>query len=104
MSQRKTFIESLFDISFNHYVAIKVIGILYIIAVALISLGCFVLLLGAFSSGGMNIIYGLIGTPLVWMLYVIMARIGLESLVASIKTSENTTQMLDIMRSKQNPY
>lgn len=104
MSQRKTFIESLFDISFNSYVAIKVIGILYIIAVAVISLGCFALLIGSFGSGGMNIIYGLIGTPLVWMLYVILARIGLESLVASIKTSENTTQMLDIMRSKQNPY
>jgi hypothetical protein len=103
MSNKRSFVESLFDISFNNFVAVRVIGILYILAIGLVSLGCLGLLIGSFSSGGANIFFGLIGAPLIWIVYVILIRIGLESLAASIKTSENTAQMLEIMR-KENPY
>lgn len=105
MSQRKSFIESLFDISFNNFVAIRVIGILYIISVALISLVCLGVIFSSLASGNISTILGaLVFTPLGWIFYVILIRIGLESLAAAIKTSENTAQMLEIMRNKQNPY
>jgi uncharacterized membrane protein len=105
VSQRKSFIESLFDISFNNFVAIRVIGILYIISVALISLVCLGVIFSSLASGNISTILGaLVFTPLGWIFYVILIRIGLESLAAAIKTSENTAQMLEIMRNKQNPY
>jgi uncharacterized membrane protein len=105
VSQRKSFIESLLDISFNNFVAIRVIGILYIISVALISLVCLGVIFSSLASGNISTILGaLVFTPLGWIFYVILIRIGLESLAAAIKTSENTAQMLEIMRNKQNPY
>lgn len=104
MASRKTFIESLFDFSFNNFVAIRIIGILYIVSIALISLGSIAGILGVLASGNISAIFAtLIFVPLAWFCYVILIRIALESLVASIKTSENTAQMLEIMR-KQNPY
>jgi uncharacterized membrane protein len=105
MTQKKSFIESLFDFSFNNFVAIRVIGILYIISISLISLICLGLIFSTLASGDLSRILGvLIFAPLVWIFYVILIRIGLESLAAAIKTSENTAQMLEIMRNKQNPY
>ena len=98
MTKRRAFTESLFDFSFNSFVAIRVIGILYIISIALVSLSCLGMFWGSVSQGGINILFGLIGTPLFWGLSVIVIRIGLESLVAAIKTSENTAQILEIMR------
>jgi uncharacterized membrane protein len=104
MTQKKSFLESLFDFSFNNFVAIRVIGVLYIISIALISLVCLGVIFGTLTSGDIGRILGvLIFTPLGWIFYVILIRIGLESLAAAIKTSENTAQMLEIMR-KQNPY
>jgi uncharacterized membrane protein len=104
MTQKKSFIESLFDFSFNNFVAIRVIGILYIISIALTSLVCLGIIFGTLTSGDFGrILATLIITPLGWIFYVILIRIGLESLAAAIKTSENTAQMLEIMR-KQNPY
>jgi hypothetical protein len=106
MTQRKSFVESLFDFSFNNFVAIRVIGILYIISIAITSLVCLGLIFGTLASGDITRILGvLIFAPLGWIFYVILIRIGLESLAAAIKTSENTAQMLEIMRKQnQNPY
>ena len=102
MTQRKSFIESLFDFSFNNFIAIRVIGILYILSIALTALASLVIIFGTFTSGDFGRIFTtLIVTPLGWIFYVILIRIGLESLAATIKTSENTAQMLEIMR-KQN--
>ncbi|WP_373539465.1 DUF4282 domain-containing protein [Chamaesiphon sp.] len=102
MSQRKTFFESLFDISFASFITVRIIGILYIVAIALVSLGCLALLISSFRSGFGGVVVGLVVTPLAWILQVIGIRVGLESLAASIKTSENTARMLEIMQ-RQNP-
>ncbi|WP_373543626.1 DUF4282 domain-containing protein [Chamaesiphon sp.] len=102
MSQRKTFFESLFDISFANFITIRIIGILYVVAIALVSLGCLAFLIGSFNNGFVGVLTGLIITPLIWILQVIGFRVGLESLAAAIKTSENTARMLEIMQ-RQNP-
>ena len=102
MNQRKTFFNSLFDISFANFITIKIIGILYIMAIVMVSLGCLAFLINSFNNGFVGVLTGLIVTPLIWILQVIGIRVGLESLAASIKTSENTARMLEIMQ-RQNP-
>jgi hypothetical protein len=103
MSQRKSFVEAMFDLSFNNYIAVKAIGVIYAVFVGFMSLGLIFALFGTLAQGGGAIFAGLIGLPIFWLVYVVLIRIGFESLVASIKTSENTAQILEIMR-KQNPY
>lgn len=103
MNQRKSFFDAMFDLSFNNYIAVKAIGVIYAIFVGLMSLGLVFGLITAISQGFGSAIGALIGFPIFWLVYVILVRIGFESMVASIKTSENTAQMLEIMR-KQNPH
>ena len=102
MNQRKSFFEALFDFSFSSFIATKVIGILYIISIALTSFVCLFLLFNAFSSGASGAFIGIIGVPLLWIFNVIASRLGLESLVASINTSENTAHIAEMMQ-RQNP-
>jgi Domain of unknown function (DUF4282) len=102
MTQRKSFFEALFDFSFSSFIATKVIGILYIISIVLTSFVSLILLIGSFQNGIGGIFAGLIGIPLLWIFNVIASRLGLESLVASIKTSENTAQIAEMMQ-RQNP-
>ena len=102
MAHKRGFFEALFDISFDSSIAIRVIGVLYVISLIILSLGCLALLFSLGAQGGGALLGGLILIPIAWLLYAIFIRIGLEALVASIKTSENTTQMLQIMR-QQNP-
>ena len=101
MTNRRSFWKSLFDFSFNNFVAVQIIGILYILSVALFSLFCFSVLIGSLKVGGFYAFSGLIFVPLSWLVYVILTRVALEALVSSIKTAENTTQMLNIMRQKE---
>ena len=102
MNQRKTFFNSLFDLSFANFITIRIIGILYIIAIVLVSLSSLFLFVSLCNNGFGGVLLGLVITPLLWILQVIGIRVGLESLAASIKTSENTARMLEIMQ-RQNP-
>ncbi len=67
-----------------------------------VSLSSLFLLISLCNNGFGGVLLGLVITPLLWMLQVIGVRVGLESLAASIKTSENTARMLEIMQ-RQNP-
>jgi uncharacterized membrane protein len=98
--QRRSFVNSLFDISFSNFVTVKVVGILYVVGLIIATLACSSILISSFNGFG-NILYGLIAAPLLWAVYVIVMRVSLEALVAAIKTSENTAQILEIMREKR---
>jgi hypothetical protein len=90
MAQQKSFFARLFDFSFSEFIAIRIVGIIYAVIVVLITLAGLVGIGSAFSNGFGSGIAALIFGPLVVFLYIILIRVGLESLVASIRTSENT--------------
>ena len=98
MAHRKGFFEALFDISFDSSIAIRVIGFLYVISLIAVSLICLTIVFTIGSQGGGAILLAVILAPILWLVYAISVRIGLEALVASIKTSENTSQILELMR------
>jgi hypothetical protein len=90
MAQQKSFFARLFDFSFSEFIAIRIVGIIYAIVIVAMSLVAIAVIFGAFSQGFANGLGALIGAPLVLLVYIIMVRVGLEGLVASIRTSENT--------------
>lgn len=97
MAERRSFFAKLFDISFSEFISVQIIGILYalgILAAGLLALG---LIIGGFSQGALAGISALLFSPLIFLLYVILVRIGLEAFLASIKTSENTRRILEKM-------
>ncbi len=87
--------KSLFDLSFNRYIAPTVAKIVYILAMVGIGLGYVIFVVIAFNENGLfGVFVLLILGPLVGLLYLVFVRIGLESLLASIKTAQNTAELV----------
>jgi uncharacterized membrane protein len=89
MTNEKGFIATLFDFSFTEFIALKVIGLLYGLLVALAGLGAVGILFGALSQGFGNFLGALIFAPLFFLIYVVFARIALEALVISFRNESN---------------
>ena len=105
--------KQLFDFNFDSFVTPKIVKIVYI----LITVGLAVLYLGmvvaAFSSesAALGILVLLVIGPLVTIIYLALARMGLESLLATIRTAEHTGELVRMAggsapgpSSVQNPY
>lgn len=90
MSRSRGFFQSLFDFSFSEFIALRLVGVLYGAAIVLAALGAVGLLFAGFRGGVVSGLFALIFTPLLFLFYVILARIGLEALVVSFRTAENT--------------
>ncbi|MCY0904640.1 DUF4282 domain-containing protein [Arthrobacter sp. H14-L1] len=87
--------KSLFDLSFNRYIAPTVAKIVYILAMVIIALGYLIFVISSFRANAfLGVVVLLILGPLVGLLYLVFIRIGLESLLASIKTAQNTAELV----------
>ncbi len=87
--------KSLFDLSFDRYIAPTVAKIVYILAMVGIGLSYVIFVIAAFNQNGLlGVFVLLILGPIVRLLYLFFVRIGLESLLASIKTAQNTAVLV----------
>jgi threonine/homoserine/homoserine lactone efflux protein len=98
MNQPKGFLASLFDFSFSTFIATRIVGVLYGIGIAIAASVAFVIFSMSLSRGAGSGIVGLVGAIIIFFLYVLAIRIGLESLISALKTAENTGKILEIMQ------
>ena len=92
--EEKGFFGRLFDLSFNEFITTKIIKVLYVIAIIGSAIGALFILGGLFATrtfGG--VLMGLVLAPVVFVLYVILARIWLETLIVLFRIAENTGKM-----------
>lgn len=101
MARPRSFLEQLFDFSFSEFITPKIVGVLYAIGIFFISIVLLGFLGASFQSG--NGVIGLLLTPLMFLLYVILLRVGLEGLVVAFRTSENTKRTADNTENLGNP-
>jgi uncharacterized membrane protein (DUF485 family) len=92
------FFQALLDFSFSRFVATKVVGIIYFLAMLLIALIALVIISAGFSNGFLSGLGSLIVAPIIALIYLLLARVGLESLIAGIRTAENSAQILDYLK------
>lgn len=95
MNGKKGFFEALFDLSFTEFVTTKVIKLLFILAIIASAIGCIVLIVTGFSSRGASGIITLLLSPIIFILYVLIARIWLELVVVIFRIAENTGKMVE---------
>lgn len=91
----KGFFGSLFDVSFDSLVTtkiVKVVYVLYMVAIALLALGFIVSAFAASTVSGVLVL--LIGAPLGSLIYLIFARVFLEAIIALFRIMENTQQLV----------
>lgn len=93
MDDARGFLGSLFDFSFSSFVTSKVIKLLYALAILLAGLTALALVVAGFSDSVLAGIGALVISPLVFLLYVIGARIWLEIVIVVFRISENTGEI-----------
>lgn len=95
MNDQKGFFPTLFDFSFRSFLTIKFIKLIYIIAMVLILLTAAIFFLaGLFSGETAGILVSLFVVPVLTLLYLVIARISLETVVVFFRIGENTSQLV----------
>jgi hypothetical protein len=86
----KGFFARIFDLSFSEFVTpslIKIIFVIGIVFAALISLFVFI---GLANQGGGAVVAGIIIAPLIFFVYVLLARVFSEIYLVLFRIEENT--------------
>lgn len=84
---------AIFDLSFSEFVTTRVIKVLYVIGIFISALIALAVLIGGLSEGVVAGILGLILAPIIFMLYVLLARIWCEMIIVIFRIAENTSKI-----------
>ncbi len=99
--QEKGFFAKIFDLSFSEFITVKIIKVLFIIGIILATIAALGFLFSSIATGKFfAIIFGLIISPIIWFLYVIMIRVWLEVIIVLFRVAENTTEIVQLKRSE----
>ena len=90
MSLNKSFVLRLFDFSSSNLMAVEVVAILYVIGIVFAGLMGMAIVMDGFSNGLISGIGSLILAPLVFFLYLILLKFGLEEIIVTLKISEHS--------------
>lgn len=92
--QEKGFFARLFDLSFSEFVTTKIIKVLYVIGIIVSVIGGASVMFGMFATKTFwGIVGGLIAGPVLFLLYVILARVWMEVLIVLFRIAENTAKI-----------
>ncbi len=94
MDEKLGFFGALFDFSFSEFITTKIIKILYGILICLAGLGTLAIIFSGFQQLGGGGIVVLIIAPIVFLLYVILARVWLEIVLVIFRIAEHTGQLV----------
>lgn len=91
----KGFFGSLFDFSFSEFITPRIIKLLFVLAIIISAIVALVLFVGGIASGGAEAFLAIIGAPLLFLLYVIMARVWLEVIMVMFRIVDNTDKLAE---------
>jgi hypothetical protein len=83
-----SFFEALFDFSFSKFVSETVVKILYVFAILLAGLGAIGIIISGFSNGIGSGVFALIFAPILFIFWVLLARVGLEIFVVIFRIAD----------------
>ncbi len=93
MNQKRGFFGALFDLSFSELITTRVIKFLFVLAIICAAIASIVYIGVAFAhSTGAGVLV-LIISPLIFIVYVTIARIWLEVLIVVFRISEDVRKL-----------
>ncbi len=90
------FLQALFDVSFNQFVSLKIIRVIY--ALSIFSAGLVALIsiiAGFYGSLFFGIFMLLIGAPLIFLLIVLYSRVLLEVILFNFRTADHEAEAVE---------
>ena len=89
------FLGSIFDLSFTEFITIRIIKFLFILGIIFAAIGTLLLIVTGFSNGiGVGIL-SLVLSPLIFLVYVLLARVWCEMIIVMFRIAENTGRLVE---------
>ncbi|MFN0057185.1 MAG: DUF4282 domain-containing protein [Planctomycetota bacterium] len=95
---KKTFFGALFDFSFTEFVTTRLIKLIFGLSILLAGFSALALVITSFAAGTLAVLGALVVAPIVFLLYVIVARVWLEVVIALFKVAEHTSRIPEVAR------
>jgi hypothetical protein len=93
MEEQKGFFGALFDFSFTEFVTTRIIKVLFAIAIIGSAIVAIVYIAASFSSStGLGILVLLL-SPVIFIVYVILARVWLEVIIVLFRIAEHVSEI-----------
>jgi Domain of unknown function (DUF4282) len=90
---RPGFLTTLFDATFSHLLALRLVRVLYLIALLSIGTYGFIALFLGIGQGGITALLSVFAVPLLALLAIALVRVALEALVVIFRMGEQTDRM-----------
>jgi len=89
------FFSALFNLNFSHFITQKFASVLYVISMVVIGIAYLSWVIAGFGIGaGFGFLVLILGAVFA-LLLLVLARVGLEFSVATIRTAQNTTKLVE---------
>ena len=89
------FLGSIFDFSFTEFITIRIIKFLFILGIIFAAIGTLLLIITSFSKGIGAGILALVLSPLIFLIYVLFARIWCEMVIVVFRIAEHTGRLVE---------
>lgn len=103
MSDKPPFFEALFDLSFSSFITTRVIKVLYVLAMILAAIASLGVIIAGFSNGFLAGLGGLLFGGLLFLVYVLAARVSLELIMIIFQIHEDVASIARSKGPAQNP-
>ena len=100
IDENKGFFAALFDFSFSAFITTKIIKLLYGLAMIGAGIAALAIILGGFSNGVGSGLGALILAPILFLVYVSLARIWFELVIVIFRVAEHAKNIDE--QTKQN--
>jgi len=95
MQKDAGFLGGLFDLSFTEFVTIRIIKVLYVIAIILSGVAALAFFVASATRGAVAAVGGLVISPILFLLWVLASRVWLELVVVAFRIAENTNILVE---------
>lgn len=101
MNERPGFFSSLFDLSFSEFITTRIIKLLFVLLIIMSGIMALGMIVSGFASkSGAIGILALLLSPVVFLIYVVMARVWLELVIVAFRIAENTSRLVKMQEGK----
>jgi ABC-type multidrug transport system permease subunit len=92
------FFAGLFDFSFTKFVTPRLVAVLYVIGIIGTGIAALGIIIAGFANGFGAGIASLIAAPIIFFIYLLFLRVGLETLIIAFKNAESNRQIAENTR------
>ena len=93
-----SFFGKLFDLSFKEFITLQIVKYLYVIWIVFSAFMAILMLIGGYTQLSSDFgkgIFGILFSPVLFLLAILSVRLALEALVATFRIAENTTKLVE---------